>query len=210
MDRKERGQGGLFRGKKYVNQRTVKAAPCLFTVLLIIRKGLFLSRTSGENQEPVSMAKDKAQHPAVTFNNSKSGSTIFHSFINSRHNPAPLTAEAFIYWLWGELEHNFHFVQPLFCSCWGLKIRFQEWLYIHWRSKHSPHHPEPVVPAHCTHQGQQPRHKCLVDVGCSQPLVRHLPFTLIRGHLATTCQPNGHQQHLLFPAVGSRQCVNSW
>lgn len=61
MDGKERGQGGLFRGKKkYVNQRTVKAAPHLFTALLIIRKGLFISRTSGENQEPGSMAKDKA------------------------------------------------------------------------------------------------------------------------------------------------------
>lgn len=60
MDGKERGWGGFFSGKIHVNQRTIKAAPHLFTEFLTIKKGLFLSRTSGENQEPVSIAKDKA------------------------------------------------------------------------------------------------------------------------------------------------------
>lgn len=53
MDGKERGWGGFFRGEKQVKQRTIKD---LFTALLTIRKGLFLSRTSDENQEPVSKA----------------------------------------------------------------------------------------------------------------------------------------------------------
>lgn len=215
MDGKERGWGGFFRGEKHVNQRTIKIRQPLTRSQhswLSERVYPYLEQVvKPRNLCPLPRTKPNTQESLLTTENLPQ--QFFHFFINYRHNPAPLTPARLLF---TDSEVKQNIISTLFSHRFVAvrggkkKRRFQEWLCIHWRSKHSPHQPEPFVPGHCTHQGQEPRHEGLVDVGCSQHLVGHLPLTLICGHLATTCQPNGHQQHLLFHTVGCRQRVNSW
>lgn len=203
MDGKERGWGGFFRGEKHVNQRTIKEPlTCsqhswLSGMVCSYLEQVVKTRNLCPLQGQSLTASSHFEQLKILLNNL----SLLHKL---RHNPAPPTpGNIFIYRLWGELKHNFHFVQPLFCSFWGKKRRFQEWLCIQ-EVQTQPSSPRAFSGSHCTHQGQQPRHQGLVDVGCSQPL------TLIHSHLATTCQPNGQQQHLLFHTAGSRQRGNSW